>query len=250
MSPVTLAELDPQTRAKVFQQIGETEGTTALATVAPTEREIISRSPQAREQRGQRLANQFVKFIGEMVPLLVQVRQDFMEKPADETICGVTTFEAYCTEVLRYSRRRIQQLIQGSNPASDKHDGSANRQPKPPVQPETPASVEPVNNWQPDATDDCMPVYTKDPALLNMCAVCIEHPHKITERPFDYSMHPELQTQTASRSHGMGLERLRNLAAELNVACAIKYDDGFKITCTYSFASEVEAKRWLQTQPK
>ena len=119
-----------------------------------------------------------------------------------------------------------------------------------PAEPETPASVEPVNSWQPDATDDCMPVYTRATEPSDMCALCIEHPHKITERPFDYSMHPELQTQTASRSHGMGLERLRTLAAELNVACAIKYDDGFKITCTYSFASEGEAKQWLQTQPK
>lgn len=35
MTPVTLAELDPKTRALALQQIGETEGTTALATVEP-----------------------------------------------------------------------------------------------------------------------------------------------------------------------------------------------------------------------
>jgi hypothetical protein len=104
---------------------------------ASVQREIISRSPQAREQRGQQLASVFVKFISDCLPLLVQVRQDFFEKPSDDTICGVKTFDDYCTGVLRYSRRRIQQLIQGSNPASVKHNGSANR--KPPTLPITDA---------------------------------------------------------------------------------------------------------------
>lgn len=103
--------------------------TTALA-IQTSEREIISRSSQDREERGQRLANLFVKFIGDLLPLLVQVRQDFCDKSPDETICGVRTFDEYCTGVLCYSRRRIQQLIAGQNPASGKHDGSANRKPE------------------------------------------------------------------------------------------------------------------------
>jgi len=102
------------------------------AALAPIEREIISRAPHDdREDRGQQLANQFVKFIGESVPLLIQVRQDFLDKRSDETICGVKTFDEYCTGVLRYSRRRIQQLIAGDNPATATHDGSAHRKPKP-----------------------------------------------------------------------------------------------------------------------
>lgn len=49
MSPVHLTELDPETRARVLEQIGETEGgTTAPATVEPL---IISGSHQEREKR-------------------------------------------------------------------------------------------------------------------------------------------------------------------------------------------------------
>src|ERR1700693_6264411 len=84
--------------------------------IVPIEREIISRSTQAREMRGQQLATLFVKFISDVIPLLIQVRQDFLEKPLDEAICGVKTFDEYCTGVLRYSRRRIQQIIKGQNP--------------------------------------------------------------------------------------------------------------------------------------
>jgi hypothetical protein len=94
----------------------------ALTTVEPLK---ISGSHASREERGQKLAN---LFIGEMVPLLVQVRQDFLDKGRDETICGVNTFTEYCTSILRYSESHIRRLIKGQNPASEKHDGSANRE--------------------------------------------------------------------------------------------------------------------------
>lgn len=77
-----------------------------------------------REARARALAR---LFIGEMIPLLVQVRQDFYEKERDETICGVKTFTEYCTAVLRYSASHIRNLIAGQNPATQKHNGSANR---------------------------------------------------------------------------------------------------------------------------
>jgi hypothetical protein len=99
-----------------------------LATIEP---HIICGSQAEREERGQRLAK---LFIGEMIPLLVQVRQDFWDKGRDETICGVKTFTEYCTGILRYSEGYIRRLIQGQNPASKKHDGSDHRKPttKPP----------------------------------------------------------------------------------------------------------------------
>ncbi len=124
---VTLDELDSITRQRVAEQIPEVAALT-VATVEPLK---ISGSHAEREERAQRLAN---LFIGEMVPLLVQVRQDFFDKEPSETICGVTTFTEYCTGVLRYSESHVRRLIKGRNPASQKHDGSAHR--KPPEQDE------------------------------------------------------------------------------------------------------------------
>jgi hypothetical protein len=90
------------------------------------ERDISS--PSEREERAQRLAT---LFIGEMVPLLVQVRQDFYDKKTDELIFGCRTWEDYCQSVLQYSKRHINRLIQGQNPAT-KFDGSQNRKPHSP----------------------------------------------------------------------------------------------------------------------
>ena len=79
-----------------------------------------------REARAQQLANLFV---GEMVPLLIRVRQDFLDKERDELIYNCRTFTEYCTRVLRYSESHIRRLIAGHNPAK-KFDGSRNRKPE------------------------------------------------------------------------------------------------------------------------
>ena len=80
-----------------------------------------------REARAQHLANLFV---GETVPLLVQVRQDFFDKHKDEEICHCRTFTEYCNRVLGYSESHIRRLIAGRNPATKKFDGSGNRKPE------------------------------------------------------------------------------------------------------------------------
>jgi hypothetical protein len=92
-----------------------------MSTSLIIERDISSSSE--REERAQRLAT---LFIGEMVPLLIQVRQDFYDKKTDELIFGCRTWEDYCQSVLQYSKRHINRLIQGQNPAT-KFDGSQNR---------------------------------------------------------------------------------------------------------------------------
>jgi hypothetical protein len=84
-------------------------------------------TPADREARAQHLAN---LFIGEMVPLLVQVRQDFLDKDRDELIYNCRTFTEYCTRVLRYSESHIRRLIAGHNPASKTFDGSKHRKPE------------------------------------------------------------------------------------------------------------------------
>jgi len=89
---------------------------------------VLRGSVQAeREARAQQLANLFV---GEMVPLLVRVRQDFFDKDTEELIFNCRTFTEYCTRVLRYSESHIRRLIAGHNPATRKFDGSRNRKPQ------------------------------------------------------------------------------------------------------------------------
>lgn len=88
---------------------------------------ILRGSPAHREARAQQLANLFV---GEMVPLLVQVRQDFLDKDKDELIFNCRTFTQYCAQVLRYSESHIRRLIAGHNPATKTFDGSKNRKPE------------------------------------------------------------------------------------------------------------------------
>jgi hypothetical protein len=98
---------------------------TNLMTITRQEPLILRGStPADREARAQHLANLFV---GEMVPLLVRVRQDFFDKEKDELIYNCRTFTDYCTRVLRYSESHIRRLIAGHNPATPKFDGSANR---------------------------------------------------------------------------------------------------------------------------
>jgi hypothetical protein len=82
----------------------------------------ISTSPiqtqDPREQRALSLALKYVKFIGDLVPEIIEVRQDFLDKGDDETICGCRTFTEYCTKVLRASASHIRNLIAGQNPAN------------------------------------------------------------------------------------------------------------------------------------
>src|SRR5208283_675936 len=73
------------------------------------------------------LAVAFTKFISEHTDLLVQVRQDFLDKQKHEQIMGCKTWTEYCVGVLHYSESHINSLIRGRNPAAAKHDGSKNR---------------------------------------------------------------------------------------------------------------------------
>jgi len=59
--------------------------------------------------------------------LLAQVRQDFFDKTANEKILGCRTWKEYCKNVLHYSDSHMRNLIAGQNPATAKHDGTANR---------------------------------------------------------------------------------------------------------------------------
>lgn len=120
MTPVTLAELDPRSRALALQQIGEPEATQTRALDT-----MSSGSHINREARGRALAKKFVnglgtivvKFIGDLETEIKEVRQDFIVKPKDELICGVPTFTKYCEAVLGYSIRHIDRILEGHNPS-------------------------------------------------------------------------------------------------------------------------------------
>lgn len=128
MSPVTLAELDPETRARVLEQLSSTQATTALAVpfIQTQTLDIVSSGSHIdREARGRALAEKFVnglgtivvKFIGDLETEIKEVRQDFVVKPKDELICGVPTFTKYCEAVLGYSIRHIDRILEGHNPS-------------------------------------------------------------------------------------------------------------------------------------
>jgi hypothetical protein len=121
-----------------------------------------------REARAQHLANLFV---GEMVPLLVQVRQDFLDKGRDELIYNCRTFTEYCNRVLRYSESHIRRLIAGHNPAK-KFDGSRNR--KPEVMEDVRTNVQRLHDD--GFVERCK---TYDPVLLGLVmaqALCLDDP--------------------------------------------------------------------------
>jgi hypothetical protein len=142
MSPVRLDELNPETREKVLQQIGETEGVTTALAVQSTQKHSLdimsSGSHKDREVRGRALADKFVrglgkiviKFIGELETEIVEVRQDFVVKPKDELICGVDTFTEYCSAVLGYSIRHIDRILEGHNPSLSEEENTTARQRK------------------------------------------------------------------------------------------------------------------------
>ena len=118
--------------------------TTALVHIASesvaVNTSILSLTSDPRDQRASKfaiewagtvgfLAQRWNKFMVEHKDLLVQVRKDFYEKRHDDMILGCRTWEQYCANVLHYSVRHIRRLIEGDNPASEKHDGSAHRCP-------------------------------------------------------------------------------------------------------------------------
>jgi hypothetical protein len=73
---------------------------------------------QERDARAQELANRFIKFVTDLVPLLVQVRKDFLEKHRDEVIYNCKTWGQYCETVLNYSQQHINRLIRDGSPAA------------------------------------------------------------------------------------------------------------------------------------
>jgi hypothetical protein len=61
------------------------------------------------------------KKLSELRPLISQLRGLFMKLKAGEEIAGCTTWTQYCERVLNRTDRRVRQILEGANPASEKH---------------------------------------------------------------------------------------------------------------------------------
>lgn len=109
MNSLTLNEVPPQ-------------GIAVCTSIVKAEPLILSASIVSvldpRDERAKLLATKYVTFVDELVPEIIEVRRDFMEKGSDETICGCKTFTDYCLNVLRTSTSHIRRLISGQNPAA------------------------------------------------------------------------------------------------------------------------------------
>ncbi len=119
--------------------------------VPAAEQPLVDERFYERAMRDVRAAELATMFHGTLLPLLVQVRQDFLDKDAGELINGCSTWGEYCSNVLHYSESHVRRLIAGNNPATAKHDGSTKRK-SPATEPtgEAAASAEPTES-EPEA---------------------------------------------------------------------------------------------------
>jgi hypothetical protein len=115
MSPVHIDELNPETRARVLQQIGETEGvTTALAIV---EGNNHSSAYTPAEVRARSILNRMESMSAKLKTLEDDIRAlwvDFENLKAGETILGCRTKKEFCERKLGRTPQAIRYLL---NPA-------------------------------------------------------------------------------------------------------------------------------------
>src|SRR5208283_5064514 len=61
------------------------------------------------------------KRLHELRPLYVELRKRFFELHDGGTIMGCRTWTEFCQNHLKYSDRHVRRLIEGENPATEKH---------------------------------------------------------------------------------------------------------------------------------
>lgn len=88
--------------------------------------DILSGSLQAMDNEV--LASEFKrrytligKRLKELRPFYVELRTRFFDLPTGDSIMGCTTWTDFCEEHLKYSDRHVRRLIEGDNPATEKH---------------------------------------------------------------------------------------------------------------------------------
>jgi hypothetical protein len=98
-------------------------GSKGLSRSAPpiVAREKLAKKVEKLAVEAFRLQEQSWKKLSELRPLIAQLRGLFMKLKAGEKIAGCTTWTQYCERVLNRTDRRVRQILEGANPASEKH---------------------------------------------------------------------------------------------------------------------------------
>jgi hypothetical protein len=145
MSPVTLAELDPKSRALALQQIEATQGTTALATVEPHPFYTPA------EMRARRILSRIDSISAKLKTLEDDIRAlwlDFDNLKAGETILGCATKKEFCEKKLHRTPRAIQYMLAGGNPNNTRSEIispiEASRPPQTPITAPSPQPITPI----------------------------------------------------------------------------------------------------------
>ena len=68
-----------------------------------------------------RMYEQSWKRLSELRPMIAELRDLFMKLKPGEKIAGCSTWTDYCERVLHRTDRRVRQILEGANPASEKH---------------------------------------------------------------------------------------------------------------------------------
>ena len=100
-----------------------TSGSKGLSRSAPqvVAREKLAEKVEKLAVEAFRMHEQSLKKLSELRPLIAKLRELFMKLTPGEKIAGCRTWTEYCGRVLRRTDRRVRQILQGANPASEKH---------------------------------------------------------------------------------------------------------------------------------
>lgn len=94
--------------------------------IVQAEPDILSGSLQAMGDETlatefKRQYNAIGKRLKELRPLYIEIRKRFFKLRKGGSIMGCKTWTEYCEKHLKYSDRHVRRLIEGGNPATEKH---------------------------------------------------------------------------------------------------------------------------------
>jgi hypothetical protein len=136
MSPVHIDELNPETRAKVLQQIGETAGVTTTLAIQGSQ-EIGRVSPEFKDAIKNRVSlpdDELASFIEGAVltlrlclPLVDEMKRRFGNLDRSKqvngkyrTIRGCRTFQEYCKTVLHRTKQAVYAMLSAESKPKEK----------------------------------------------------------------------------------------------------------------------------------
>ena len=116
MSPVHLDELNPETRARVLEQLSGTEtGTTALATVEQETLPTLDPAKIDSEKLGIFVRDGVIGVATKLVELKPYVEELWRRIDRGEVILGCSTKKEFCDQVLQRTPRAVRYMLEGGN---------------------------------------------------------------------------------------------------------------------------------------